>query len=120
MNGRQVVGRRHKLRRMEVLTAADKDARDREWFEGKEPESDLNKEDRGQATRDLLDIGLLEKDDLYPRARHPHFYRLTLQGRTFLDDVIKKIGKRNSIDWKRVREIEFPTSQRSVLADNDV
>ena len=118
MNEGQILGRRQKLRRMEVLRAADKEARTREWFDGKVPESDTDRQDRGQATRDLLDLGLLEKDDLYPRARHPNFYCLTPQGRTFLKDVIKKIGKGNSIDWKRVREIEFPTSERRTLAED--
>jgi hypothetical protein len=117
MNEGQIVGRRQKLRRMEVLRAADKEERTREWFEGKVPEKDENREDRGQATRDLLDLGLLEKDDLYPRARHPNFYCLTPQGRTFLKDVIEKIGKGNSIDWKRVREIEFPTPERTLRAE---
>ena len=113
-----IVGRRQKLRRMEVLRAADKEERTREWFEGKVPEGDINREDRGQATRDLLEIGLLEKDDLYPRARHPNPYRLTPQGRTFLNDVVEKIGKGKSIDWKRVKEIEFPTAERPVVAED--
>ena len=112
-----IVGRRQKLRRMEVLRAADKEERTREWFEGKVPEGDINRGDRGQATRDLLEIGLLEKDDLYPRARHPNPYRLTPQGRTFLNDVVEKIGKGKSIDWKRVKEIEFPTAERPVVAE---
>ena len=116
MNEGQIVGRRQKLRRMEVLLATHKGARTPEWFEGKVPANDRDKEDRGRATRDLLDIGLLEKDDLYPRAGHPHPYRLTTQGRIFLEDVMKRIGKGNSIDWKRVREIEFPTSERPVAA----
>ena len=97
---------------MEVLRAADKEARTREWFDGKVPVTDINREDRGQATRDLLGMGLLEKDDLYPRARHSNPYRLTPQGRAFLNDVMMKIGKGNSIDWKRIREIEFPTPER--------
>ena len=118
MNEEQTVGRRQKLRRMEVLRAADKEARTREWFEGKIPESDANRQDRGQATQDLLDLGLLEKDALYPRARHPNFYCLTVQGRTFLKEVINKIGKGNSIDWKRVREIEFPRLERPLRSED--
>ena len=118
MNEGQIVGRTQKLRRMEVLRAADKEARTREWFEGKVPEKDTNREDRGQATRDLLDLGLLEKDGLYPRPRHRNPYCLTPQGRTFLKDVKEKIGKGNSIDWKRVREIEFPISERRDLAED--
>ena len=118
MSEGQTVGRRQKLRRMEVLRAADKEARTREWFEGKVPTADVNREDRGQATRDLLDIGLLERDDLYPQAHHPHPYRLTSQGRTFLRNVVQKIGKGNGIDWKRVKEIEFPTSNRPVVAED--
>jgi len=114
----QTVGRRQKLRRMEVLRAADKEERTREWFEGKVPGTDANREDRGQATRDLLDMGLLEKDDLYPRARHPNPYCLTPRGRAFLRDVMMKIGRGNSIDWKRVREIEFPTSERPLHSED--
>lgn len=114
----QIVGRRQKLRRMEVLRAADKEARTREWFEGKVPAKDTNREDRGQATRDLLDIGLLEKDVRYPGRGHPHPYRLTPQGRTFLEGVMKKIGKGNSIDWKRVKEIDFPMLQHPAVAED--
>ena len=117
MNEGQIIGRRQKLRRMEVLRAADKEERTREWFEGKVPGNDPDKEDRGQATRDLLDMGLLEKDALYPRARHPNPYCLTPQGRAFLKDVMIKIGKGNGIDWKRVREIEFPAPERPLRAD---
>ena len=118
MNEGQALGRRQKLRRMEVLRAADKEVRPQEWFEGKVPEKDENREDRGQATRDLLDLALLEKDGLYPRPRHSNPYCLTPQGRTFLKEVMAKIGKGNSIDWKRVREIEFPTSERRTLAED--
>ena len=118
MNEGQALGRRQKLRRMEVLRAADKEARTREWFEGKDPESDTNRQDRGQATRDLLDLALLEKDGLYPRPRHPNPYCLTPQGRTFLKEVMAKIGKGNSIDWKRVREIEFPISERPLVTED--
>lgn len=118
MNEGQIVGRRQKLRRMEVLRAAYKEARTRDWFEGKVPATDPNREDRRQATRDLLEIGLLEKDGFYPGPGHPHPYRLTPQGLTFLKEVMKKIGKGNSIDWKRVKEIEFPTLERPVLAED--
>jgi hypothetical protein len=118
MNEGQTLGRRQKLRRMEVLRAADKEVRPQEWFEGKVPEKDENREDRGQATRDLVDLALLEKDGLYPRPRHPNPYCLTSQGRTFLKDVVAKIGKGNSIDWKRVREIEFPTSEPRAHAED--
>ena len=114
----QIVGRRQKLRRMEVLRAADKEARTREWFEGKVPEKDMNREDRGQATRDLLDLGLLEKDNCDPRARHLRLYRLTPQGRTFLEGVINKIGKGERIDWSRVKEIEFPTLRPPAAAED--
>jgi len=114
----RIVGRRQKLRRMEVLRAADKEARTREWFEGKVPAKDINREDRGQATRDLLDMGLLERDVRYPGPGHPRPYRLTPQGQSFLEGVMKKIGRGNSIDWKRVREIDFPTSQRPAVAQD--
>ncbi|MDH3444906.1 MAG: hypothetical protein OEN50_13335 [Deltaproteobacteria bacterium] len=116
MNEGQIVGRRQKLRRMEVLRAADKEERTREWFEGKVPASDTDRQDRGQATRDLFDMGLLEIDDLYPRSGHPNPYCLTSQGRTFLKDVMEKIGRGKSIDWKRIREIEFPRSKHPLQA----
>lgn len=114
----QIVGRRQKLRRMEVLRAAHKEARTRDWFEGTVRTNDPNREDRGQATRDLVEVGLLEKDDGYPGASHPHPYRLTPQGQTFVEGVMKKIGKGNSIDWGRVKEIEFPTLQRPAGAES--
>ena len=107
----QVISRGQKLRRMEVLRAADKEARTLSWFEGRVPTGDPNREDRGQATRDLVDIGLLEKDEGYPGPGHPHPYRLTPQGKAFMEGVMTKIGRGNSVDWKRVKEIEFPTSQ---------
>ena len=111
MENVQTIGRRQKLRRIEVLRAADKEARTLSWFEGRVPTSDLNREDRGQATRDLVDIGLLGKDEDYPGPGHPHPYRLTPQGQAFMVGVITKIGRGNSIDWKRVKEIGFPTPQ---------
>jgi hypothetical protein len=114
----EIIGRRQKLRRMEVLQAAHKEARTRDWFEGKVPGNDPNREDRGQATRDLLEIGLLEKDDFYPGRGHPHPYRLTPQGQIFVEGVMKKIGKGKSIDWSRVREIKFPTLQGPVVAED--
>jgi hypothetical protein len=118
MTEEHIVGRRQKLRRMEVLRAAHQEERTREWFEGKTPGKDPEKDDRGQATRDLLDMGLLKKDDLYPRPRHPNPYCLTPKGQTFLKSVMEKIGRGKSIDWKRVREIEFPTQERTASAEN--
>ena len=106
----QIIWRRQKLRRMEVLRAAHKEARTLGWFEGRVPTSDPNREDRGQATRDLVDIGLLEKDDEYPGPGHPHPYRLTARGVDFLKVVRERIGRGNSIDWGRLKEIEFPSS----------
>jgi hypothetical protein len=107
----QIIGRRQKLRRIEVLRAADKEARTLRWFEGRVPTSDPNREDRGQATKDLVDIGLLEKNEGYPGPGHPHPYRLTPQGKAFMEAVMARIGGGNSVDWKRVKEIEFSTSQ---------
>ena len=54
-------------------------------------------------------MGLLEKNDDYP-DRAPHAYRLTAQGVAFLQSVREKIGRGNSIDWGRLKEIEFPSS----------
>ena len=105
----QVVSRRQKLRRMQVLRAVQREARPLDWFEGRVLANDPNKEDRGQATRDLVDIGLIEKDDRYPGPGHPHPYRLTPQGQGFMEGVMTRIGRGSSIDWKRVKEIEFPS-----------
>ncbi len=100
---------RQKLRMMEVLLAAYREARTTEWFEGKVPPNDQNREDRAEATKVLLQVGLLEKDDDYPGPGHPHPYRLTAKGFTFVEDVRKMIGTDRSIDWNRVHEIEFPS-----------
>ncbi len=105
----QIISRRQKLRRMQVLRAVQREAWQLDWFEGRVPANDPNKEDRGQATRDLVDIGLIEKDDRYRGPGHPHPYRLTLQGQGFMEGVMTRIGRGSSIDWKRVKEIEFPS-----------
>jgi len=105
----QDIGRRQKIRRIEVLLAAYREARTQEWFEGKTPSRDHNREDRGEATKDLVRIGLLEKDYDYPGPKHPHPYRLTVEGLAFVEDVIGRFGKGGRMDWKRVKEIEFPS-----------
>lgn len=110
----QDIGRRQKIRRIEVLLAVVRAAPGQEWFEGKFPPNDPHREDRGQATRDLLEIGLI----FYQGPGHPQPYRLTPLGKTFLDGVMKKIGKGNSVNWSRVREIEFPTLQRPAFVDD--
>lgn len=106
----QIISRRQKLRRIEVLRAVQREARPLDWFEGRVLANDPNKEDRRQATRDLVDISLIERDDRYPGPGHPHPYRLTPQGQDFMEEVMERIGRGRSIDWKRVKEIEFPSA----------
>ena len=100
---------RQKLIGMDVLLAADRDARTQEWFEGKVPSDDPDGNDRAKATKDLVERGLLEKDDDYPGPRHPHPYRLTTRGANFLDGVRRQIGRGKGIHWERINDIEFPS-----------
>ena len=105
-----MIERTQKVRRLEVLQVIQTGARTREWFEGIVPFTDLHKEERGKATRELVQSGLVEKDENYPAPNHPHPYRLTTKGITFLEDMRRQIGKENGIHWNRVKEIEFPLS----------
>lgn len=102
------IERRHKLRRLEVLQTLTTGGRTREWYEEMVPLNDPHNEDRGRATRELIEIGLKERDENYPAPNHPHPYRITTKGVTFLEDVRKQIGKDNGLQWNRAREIEFP------------
>src|SRR5205809_391343 len=111
---KDLVGERQKLKRLEVLEAVEKAGRTREWFEGET--SQMKDEDRGQATKDLLQIGLIEEVGGYPQ-QHPQPFRLTARGRAFLENVRARIGKDSSIDWKRVNEIEFPSSTAILEAE---
>src|SRR3989442_14820710 len=100
------LGERQKLKRLEILLAAEKEARSREWFEGKVPSRD---EDKEEAAKDLLQIGLTEKVEGYLQ-QHPHPFRLTVRGRAFLENVRARIGENDNVNWQRLNEIEFPSS----------
>jgi hypothetical protein len=97
----------YKIRLLEVLLAIKTAGRTGEWFEGTLPSNYLHTAKRGKATRDLQKSGLIEKDNVYPAPTHPHPYRLTTKGLSFFDEVMRRIGKDNSVHWKRVKEIEF-------------
>ena len=101
------IERRHKLRRLEVLQALTTGGRTGEWYEGMVPLNDPHRDERGRATSELIDIGLVERDENYPAPNHPHPYRITTKGVTFLE-VVTTDGKDNGLQWNRAREIEFP------------
>ena len=89
------------------VEAVGKAGRTREWFEGEAPQ--MKNEDRGQATKDLLQIGWIEEVEGYPQ-RHPQPFRLTARGRAFLENIRARIGENDNINWQRLNEIEFPSS----------
>lgn len=94
-----------KLMRLEVLREVKSGGRAAlDWFEGKIPLPDAR---RGQATTDLLEMGLIERVPEYPRRPRP--FRLTTRGEAFLEEVFVRIGRGGvKLDWNRVGEIEFP------------
>ena len=98
------VGERQKLKRLDVLWEIHKGGRTLEWFNSEAPK--MRDEDRGQATKDLLRIGLIERIEGYPQ-QHPHPFRLTVRGHTFLENVWARIGANGNINWYRLNEIEF-------------
>lgn len=95
--------------RLRVLLAAATEARTLEWYEGQVPLGDTDREDRAEATNDLVQLSLLERDEGYPGGTHPHPYPLTGRGLAFVENVQRKIGRGNGINWWRVDQIEFPT-----------
>lgn len=99
------IGQRQRHKRLEVLEAIAKARMNRQWFEGDTPQ--MKDKDRGQATKDLLWMDFIEEGEGYSQS-YPHPFCLTARGRTFLEDVMSKIGKDGHIDWQRVNEIEFP------------
>jgi hypothetical protein len=112
-------GERRKLRRLEVLWEIHKGGRlQREWFAGEIPSWDEFKEDRGQATKDLLQIGFIEEDEGYPGALHPRPFLLTVQGQSFLKGMLEQIGVDDKINWNRVNEVEFPALEGRETSEN--
>lgn len=92
-----------KLMRLEVLREVKSGGRTL-WFEGKGPLPDAR---RGEATTDLLGMGLIERVPEY--ARRPRPFCLTATGEAFLEGVFARIGLGGvKLDWNRVGEIEFP------------
>jgi hypothetical protein len=91
-----------------VLEAVDRARLILKWFEGEIPSWDEFKEDRRQATNDLLRIGLIERIEDYPQ-QHSHPFRLTAEGGAFLENVRARVGVNGNINWYRLNEIELPS-----------
>ena len=89
---------RLRLYGLEVLLAAEGGRRTEGWFLGK----GVADEERGEATRRLVDHGLLE-----PRPAPTHF-ALTDRGRLLLVNVRAKIAPDGRVDWNRIDEVDFP------------
>ena len=81
------------------------------WYEGETADEYTKK-----AARELLHLGLLERDEGYRQgAMHP--FRLTERGDAFFQDVIRNIGIERvggviDINWGKTNRIEFPLSNR--------
>jgi hypothetical protein len=88
---------RKKLHCLEVLLEIEKGGRSRSWFGGKTPES----LERAAAIKKLTRTGLVEATD------PPASFRLTPEGRAFLQDVRAKVGAGDALDWSRADEIDF-------------
>ena len=88
---------RQKLYRLEVLLEIEKGGRGRSWFSGKAPQD----VERAAAVRRLTETGLIEA------AASPAHFRLTPEGREFLQDLRSKIGSGGPLDWTHADEIDF-------------
>lgn len=88
---------RTKLHRLEVLLEIEKGGRSRSWFAGKTPEA----RERTAVIKRLTQTGLIEA------AAPPAAFRLTPEGREFLQDVRTKVGSGDALDWSRADEIDF-------------
>jgi len=102
-----------RLHRFDVLREASQGARSLDWFRGKVPSPENL--DREQATRDLVRIGFIESVAGYPDAA-PHPFRLTQQGRAFLESAQQQIGRPEGtgLEWNRVDEVAFPDESAPV------
>jgi hypothetical protein len=87
---------RQKLHRLEVLLEIEKGGRSRSWFTGKAPQT----VERTAAIKRLTETGLIEP------AAPPARWRLTSEGREFLQDLRAKIGGGGPLDWTRVDEVD--------------
>ena len=88
---------RKKLQRLEVLLEIERGGRRRSWFAGKTPEA----VERAAVIKRLTQTGLVEA------AAPPDPFRLTPEGREFLQDVRTKVGSGDALDWSRADEIDF-------------
>ena len=88
---------RQKLYHLEVLLEVEKGGKSRSWFTGKTAQAAA----RAAAIKKLIETGLLET------AAPPVHYRLTSEGREFLQDVRGKVGGGDALDWTRADEIDF-------------
>jgi len=88
---------RQKIYHLEVLLEIEKGARSRGWFASKAPHA----AERDAAIKRLTSTGLVEPSDA---AAH---FRLTSEGREFLQDLRRKVGAGNPLDWTHADEIDF-------------
>jgi hypothetical protein len=88
---------RQKLHRLEVLLEIEKGGRSRSWFGGRTSQA----VERAAAIRRLTETGLIET------AAPPAHFRLTPEGREFLQDLRAKIGGGGPLDWTHADEIDF-------------
>ena len=88
---------RLKIYRLEVLLEIEKGGRSRSWFAAK-PSGTA---ERTAAVRRLIETGLIEEAD------PPAHFRLTSEGREFLQDLRSKVGAGGPLDWSRADEIDF-------------
>ncbi len=89
---------RLRLHGLEVLLAAERERRTEEWFS----DEGAGDGERGEATRRLVEHGLLE-----PRPAPTHF-ALSDRGRALLANVRAKVAPDGRVDWTRVDEVDFP------------
>jgi hypothetical protein len=88
---------RQKIHRLEVLLEIEKGGRSRTWFAGKASQT----AERAAAIKRLTETGLIEA------AASPVHFRLTPEGRAFLQDLRAKIGAGGPLDWTHADEIDF-------------
>src|SRR5262249_53590274 len=88
---------RLKLYRLEVLLEIEKGGRSRSWFAGKTAETT----ERTAAFKRLTETGLIEAAD------PPAHFRLTTEGREFIQDLRSKVGGGGPLAWAHTDEDGF-------------
>jgi len=88
---------RHKIYHLEVLLEIEKGAQSRSWFTSRAPHA----AEREAAIKRLTATGLIEPSET------PAHFRLTSEGREFLQDLRRKVGAGNALDWTHADEIDF-------------